>query len=390
MPSSRVRVAIVGAGTISPLHIRAYRSMADAVEIVAVVEMDPARREAAGREYSISTFPDLEGALANAADLIDICVPPVGHEDLVIAALEAGKWVVCEKPLAPTLDAIDRIYQIARKYPGNLATVHQYRAMPEIREMVRLRDSGRLGDLLFGQFIHYDRLEGGPIGQKSWWGDWRVGGGGVGMTQFIHQLDLMGLLFGRPIEVTATIGTLSAPIESEDTLSATVRFEGGAIVGGAATITAQRLGFRVDVIGSRASVHYPWALCEEGHTGRTFDGVAELKDWAGTGTTFPAKAIRKARRTLGLGEFVESKHTTFLRMLVQTLRANRPLPVPPEEARTPVELCTAIYASALSGTPIVLPMSPSSPFYDGLTSEVYQRWREKRQAEMAQLGKARP
>ena len=186
------------------------------------------------------------------------------------------------------------------------------------------------------------------------------------------------------------MGTLLATIESEDTLSATVRFEGGAIVGGSATMTAQRLGFRIDVIGSRGSVHYPWALHLEGQAGRAFDRVAGLKEWAGTSATLPAKGLRKARRTLRLGEFVESKHTTFLRMLIQAMRANRPLPVPPEEARTSVELCTAIYASALSGTPIALPMSPGSPFYGGLTADGYRRGLEKRQVETAPVREGRP
>ena len=387
MPSGRIRVAIVGAGTISPLHLRAYRSMADTVEVVALVETDPARREAAGREHSIPTYSDLDGVLAgDGGDLIDVCVPPIGHEDQVVTALEAGATVVCEKPLAPTLVGIDRIEQVAAKHPGRLATVHQYRMMPEIREMVRLRDSGKLGDLLFGQFVHYDRLEGGPIGQKSWWGNWEMGGGGVGMTQFIHQLDLMCVLFGRPLEVAATMATLSAPIESEDTLSATVRFEKGAIVGGSATMAAQRLEFRIDVIGRRGSVHYPWALHVPGKAGRASDRVAGLRSWAGTSSALPAKGLRKARRTMGLGEFVESKHTAFLRSLIQAMRAGRPLPVPPEEARRPVELCTAIYASALSGTPVGLPVSPTSPFYGGLTADAYRRGLETRQTEKAAAG----
>jgi UDP-N-acetyl-2-amino-2-deoxyglucuronate dehydrogenase len=341
MPPGRIRVALVGAGTIAPLHLRAYRSMAEAVDVVALVESDPVRREAASRVHAIPAFSELAGALEGDVDLIDVCVPPIGHEDLVIAALEAGRSVVCEKPLAPTLGGLDRIEKVAGNHPGRLATVHQYRTMPEVREMVRLRDSGKLGDLLFGHFAHYDRLAGGPVGQKSWWGEWEMGGGGVGMTQFIHQLDLMCFVFGRPVEVAATMATLSAPIESEDTLSATVRFEGGAIVGGSATVAAQRLAFRIDVIGSRGSVHYPWALHLPDRANRTSDGVARLRSWAGTDSSLPAKALRKARRTIGLGEFVESKHTTFLRSLIQAMRAGRPLPVPPDEARRPVELCTA-------------------------------------------------
>ena len=81
------------------------------------------------------------------------------------------------------------------------------------------------------------------------------------MTQFIHRLDLMCLLFGRPVEVVAMIGTLGAPIESEDSLSATIRFESGAIVSGAATMTARRPSFRIDVVGAREASTTPGRSC---------------------------------------------------------------------------------------------------------------------------------
>jgi len=80
------------------------------------------------------------------------------------------------------------------------------------------------------------------------------------MTQLIHEIDLMQHIFGKAIDVTATMDTLREAIESEDTCAATVRFESGALVSCQGTMTAQRSSHGFDVIGDRASAHSPWAL----------------------------------------------------------------------------------------------------------------------------------
>ena len=393
MAAKRIHVAIVGAGVISETHLRAYAALGDSVEVVALVESDPARRQVVERRYpSIPAIPDhLQVLEVLAVDLVDVCTPPANHEEIVVAALQAGKLVVCEKPLAPTLEGIDRILPVAHANPGRLATVFQYRMMPEIAEMLRLRDEGVLGELIFGLFADYDRIEGGPIGAKSWWGAWNTAGGGVGMTQFIHRLDLMCLLYGRPVEVTAMVGTLAASIESEDTLSATVRFEGGAIVTGSATMTAWRQGFRIDVLGTMGSVHHPWALhLADGADRAGATSPAASRALRAKARTNPAgRVLRRARRAVRLGGEVPTNHARFLRELVDAAAHARPLPVEPEEARRAVELCTAIYASALSGAPVDLPLSPDSPFYRGIsTSDYLEATRERpspRRAERTSL-----
>jgi predicted dehydrogenase len=391
--ASRVRIGIIGAGIISRVHMRAYTAMADSVEMVALVETDPARREAASRQHSIPVLADFGAVLENPAiDLIDICTPPATHEDIVLAALASGKYVVCEKPLAPTLAGIDRILELARDHQGRLATVHQYRTMPEIRQMIRLRDAGDLGDLLVGQFSRYDRVVGGPADWKGWWGEWKTAGGGVGMTQFIHYLDLMCLLFGRPVEVAGMMGTIASSIESEDTLSAAVRFEGEAIVSGSATMAGRiQPGFRVDVFGSRGSVHYPWALhAEHRGGGRLSDLMTSWRFRMNGSTNLLARGLRRARRSLPIGTRAESNHAKFLKLVVDAMRAGRPLPVPPEEARRPVELCTAIYASALSGRSVTLPLSPASPYYRGISAAAYRGAREGRGPQQSIGGTSKP
>jgi len=142
---------------------------------------------------------------------------------------------MCEKPLAHTLESADRIIAVAKKHPGRLSTVYQFRYLPEVQRALWLRNHGRLGKLLFGRFHRFAKFEAlarpakngkpaKPAKKRSpWWGQWQNAGGGVVMTQLIHEIDIMQHIFGRATEVTATMDTLREAIESEDTCASTWR-----------------------------------------------------------------------------------------------------------------------------------------------------------------------
>jgi predicted dehydrogenase len=174
------------------------------------------------------------------------------------------------------------------------------------------------------------------------------------MTQLIHELDLMCHLFGAVAEVGAVVGTRSAPIESEDTCAATVRFASGAIAVCYATMCAHRSSHGFDVIGDAGSAHSPWAY-------ESLD--ADRRDAGRADAVLVAPDI---------GPDPESgAHTPYLEAVLDALDVGAPLPVGPEEGRAAVELCAAIYASALSGAPIALPMGAGDRFYDGVSAGDY-------------------
>ena len=72
-----------------------------------------------------------------------------------------------------------------------------------------------------------------------------------------------------------------------------------------------------------------------------------------------------------MGGTIPSNHSRFLRAVIDAVAARRPIPIPIDEARRSVELCTAIYASALSRSPVTLPLAPTSPFYAGVSASDY-------------------
>jgi predicted dehydrogenase len=370
-------VAIIGAGVIFRDHARAYTQLSGRAKMIGLADVDGSRAKSATEQFFIPLFTtDYRELLArDDVDVVDICTPPCLHEEMVTAALEAGKYVVCEKPLAHTLAACDRIVQTADRFPGRLSTVHQLRYAPETRRTLWCRDNGVLGELCFARFSRYAGME-GTLKQKAWWGKWDVAGGGAVMTQCIHELDLMLLFMGPARRVTASMATLGHEIESEDTFSATIEFESGALASCFCTL-ASNLQYVIqwEVVGTAAAIQSPWKFNTRDRglarqvgqeLARRFPGPRRPVGLAG-------KLMRRVKRKLGGRALasIPSQHTDYMRAVFDAIDAGEPLPVPPAEARRAVELCTAIYESAILQKPVDLPLNADSRFYEGVTTADY-------------------
>jgi len=379
-----VGIGIVGAGKIFEQHAIACNSLAGRARLVGIADIDEAHLQKAAGKYSIPLAVANYRVLLDRqdVDVITVCTPPVLHERVVVDALEAGKFVICEKPLAHTLQSADRIIAVAKKHPGKLSTVYQFRYRPEVQRALWLRDHGRLGKLLFGRFHRFAKFQAPakpakdgkpakPAKKRSpWWGQWQTAGGGVVMTQLIHEIDIMQHIFGKATEVTATMDTLHEAIESEDTCAATVRFASGAMVSCQGTMTAQRSSHGFDVIGERASAHSPWAL-ESLDTDWRDDSICAVLE----AHPSPLMADKSAE---------SCAHTPYLADVVAAILESRSLPIGLEEARASLEICTAIYASALSGRPVPLPIDRTNNCYAGVTTAVYDgRQRQNRKSNTA-------
>jgi UDP-N-acetyl-2-amino-2-deoxyglucuronate dehydrogenase len=380
-----VRIGIVGAGRIFEQHAIACNSLEGRARLLAIADIDEGQLQKAAGKYSIPFAATDYRTLLDRRDIdaITVCTPPVLHERVVIEALEAGKFVICEKPLAHTLQSADRIIAVAKKHPGKLSTVYQFRYLPEVQRTLWLRDHGHMGKLLFGRFHRFAKFEAParpakdgkpakPAKKRSpWWGQWQTAGGGVVMTQLIHEIDLMQHIFGRATEVTATMETLREAIESEDTCAATVRFESGAMVSCQGTMTAQRSSHGFDVIGNRASTHSPWTL-------ESLDTNWRDESLRGVLEAYPLTEPPSTKHA------ASSAHTPYLADVVAAILEGRSLPIGPDDARASLEICTAIYTSALSGRPVTLPLDHTNPCYAGLTTAVYDgRQRQNRKSSVA-------
>lgn len=388
-------IGIVGAGRIFEQHAIACTALGSRARLLAVSDVDDLQvRKATSQHFIPLAFNDHRQILERKdIDVVIVCTPPSLHEQIVTDALEAGKFVICEKPLAHTLESADRIIAVAQKYPGKLSTVFQFRYLPEVQRTLWLRDQGRLGRLLFGRFSRFAKWEtparkaksgagAKPAKKRSaWWGQWETAGGGMVMTQLIHEIDLMCHIFGQATEVTATIDTLREPIESEDSCTATVRFECGALVCCYGTMTAQRSNHGFDVIGDRASAHFPWALesLDTGWRDESLQSVLQAYPLAQQASPAP-KSLKRALRPWKAEKKEKDKkgkqpatsaHTPYLADVINAIIAGRSLPIGVDEARASLEICTAIYSSALTGQPVSLPLDHTNNCYTGVTAAIY-------------------
>jgi predicted dehydrogenase len=154
MSADPVRIGIIGAGGISRSHIMAYKRLPD-VELVAVADIIPERAQAAAREWEIPHWYDNHHDLLARDDIngVSVCTYNQAHREPTVAALNAGKHVLVEKPLAATLDDAVAMIRAAHETGMILHTAFWQRWQPETQAARSIVQSGSLGDLYYAQLV---------------------------------------------------------------------------------------------------------------------------------------------------------------------------------------------------------------------------------------------
>src|SRR5260370_33356578 len=144
-----MRTAIVGTGGIAKADARAIAELGDRLVLVAAVDVDPSRLAEFQEMHGIRHgYADLAEMLeAERPDIVQICTPPGLHVEQTLQALEAGAWVLCEKPLAGSLSDLDRIEEAERRTGRYVSSVAQWRFGSGAQHLRRLMRSGGMGRL---------------------------------------------------------------------------------------------------------------------------------------------------------------------------------------------------------------------------------------------------
>jgi predicted dehydrogenase len=371
------RIAIIGAGTILPIHAEAYQEIGQM--IVGVADVDRRRAEQAAQKYgaSIVTTDWRKLVERDDVDVIDICTPPNFHREIAVEALAVDKDVICEKPLARNLEESDQIMEAAENSAGRLLVCHQFRCLPFYRRLRWLIDEGHLGRIHFARVQRYDPPPKALV-ERGVWGSWDLTGGGVLITKAIHQLDMLLGLLGPARRVQALMGTFLCPIESEDHVSANIEFESGAIAN--ISVSGQPYGGhcdQFDLFGSNAAVGQPWHY-------RKVDGtmdpqvVGELLRQIPEPGAAPTSGWKFFVRRLGwkIGrDFFPARHQNchapLFNAFFAAISQGNASPVTGADGRAAVEICTAIYQSALTGESVALPLDATSRYYRGINKDDY-------------------
>ena len=240
------RVGVIGAGSIAQSHLTAYSQNPD-VELIAVADMNLERAQQVAEQHGATrAYADPHELLADPEiDGVSICTWNDSHAAWAIAAVEAGKHVLVEKPIARTLAEAEELQRVVEAHDRVVQVGFVRRHSPNCQVLKTFIDQGDLGEIYYARASCLRRA-GNPGG---WFADQEISGGGPLLDIGIHVLDLCWYLMGSPKAVSVSGTTFDrlgsrgnirtmrryraadhAPDRStvEDLASAMIRFENGA------------------------------------------------------------------------------------------------------------------------------------------------------------------
>jgi predicted dehydrogenase len=333
-----LRVAVVGAGFIGADHAAAYAAQPD-VELVGIVDPDPARSADLAGRFGATAFTDLDGLLAGARpDAASVCVPTGLHRSVVERLAAAGVHLLLEKPMAPTVADCDAIAAAAEQAGVVLMLGLTHRFHAELIEAHRLIAEGAIGSPMLAQDA-FSFGEHGPW--PAWYYDRDLSGGGELMHDGVHLVDRLEWLVGSPIvEVYGRTTTYARSIDGvEDGGVAVLAFASGAI--GSVFVNEATHPLRSDA----PSVPMPGRLELEIHGSR---GSIRYRTWH----ELIVDIAGEPSRTMPRGD--DGEMGREIRAFIDAVASGGPPPVGAREGRRGIAIVGAIYESERQGRPVLV------------------------------------
>jgi myo-inositol 2-dehydrogenase / D-chiro-inositol 1-dehydrogenase len=348
----KVRIGIIGSAFVSNLHAEALEECAEA-EIVAVCSPNKSHAEAFAARWKIANVSTDYRRLLDREDLdaVVIGIPNDLHRQVVIAAADAGKHVILEKPMAHTLDDADAMLKACRKRKVMLGYAETICFSPKYGRAKKLVEEGAIGKLYM---VKQGEKHSGP--HSDWFYDVERSGGGAIMDMGCHGIEWARWMYGKPKikSVTAHCQRVlhTKRTCAEDNSVIILEFEGGGI----AVIEdswAKHGGMddRVELYGIEGVV-----LCNllRGSSMETYS------------TNGYGYAVEKAGETRGwtFTVFEETHIYGFpheMRHFLNAIRTGQPPSESGEDGRTTLEIIYAAYESAATGRRVTWPYKPKKP-----------------------------
>ena len=339
-----IRIAVVGCGRISRNHFDAIAKI-DGLELAAVCDVIPERASEAGSRHGVASFDSFDEMLGSVrCDAVSLCTPSGLHPKHGILAARAGKHVICEKPMAISLDGADELVAECDAAGVQLFVVKQNRLNPAIQLLKRAVDRDRFGRIyLANTTVRWTRPQ-EYYDQAPWRGTWEFDGGAI-MNQASHYVDLIQWLVGPVESVMAKTATLARRIETEDTGVAVLKFRSGAL--GVIEVTMltypRNLEGSITILGEKGSVKIGGTAVNrvEHWTFADYDDDDKLVEAA---TTNPPTVY-------GFG------HDGYYHNVLAVLRGQAKAETDGRAGRKSLELILGIYESAKTGRDVPLPLT---------------------------------
>ena len=247
-----MKVGLIGLGGMGFVHYNAYKKMADIEIAVADIRVDMAKEKI--KDDPVRVYSSLEELLDKEnPDFIDICTPSYMHADMSVYALEAGKHVLCEKPMSISSKESERMIAAAEKSGKMLMIAHVVRFMSPYVYLKSVIDSGELGKPVH---IVASRISQIPLWS---WEDWmrdtkRSGGAPIDLS--IHDIDFFSNTFGQPIKTMSSHCNMR---DNNDFIDSKLIYD----------------GFTVDIIGGWYNAAIPFSA---NYNAIFENGYVQLKD----------------------------------------------------------------------------------------------------------------
>lgn len=191
----KLKIGVIGAGSISQMHLQSYANN-EYADLVAVCDLNGERAAAKAKAYgALKTFTDYTELLADPdIDAVSICTWNHSHAEISMAALKAGKHVLCEKPLCRTVEEAVQVQKTVQE-TGKLLQVGFVRRFAATTDVIRrFIDNDEIGEIYYAKATCLRRV-GNPGG---WFSDVERSGGGPLIDIGVHVIDLCWYLMGRP------------------------------------------------------------------------------------------------------------------------------------------------------------------------------------------------
>ncbi len=334
---------VVGCGVIAPTHVKCIDELPQA-KVAALCDIRREKAEVLAQTYPATVYTDYHTMLEQKdIDIVLVLTPSGLHSEVGIAAAQAGKHVIVEKPMDVTLRKADALIEACRKAGVKLSCISQHRFDNAVVALKQAVDADKLGQLNFGGshtkwFRSQAYYDGG-----EWRGTWALDGGGALINQSIHYVDMLQYIMGPVEELHAYCATRAhQDIEVEDIAAAVLKFKSGA-VGIIEGNTAAYPGFctRLDIYGTDGSI-----IIED-------DKIKEWRMKSGEKCAVQSDDIT----SIAGSSSANISHLSHKRQIddcIDAVLKDREPSINGEEGRKPLQIVLAIYESAKTGKAVRL------------------------------------
>lgn len=340
-----IKFGLVGCGRIADRHIRSLAACKGA-ELTALFDVQPERMDAAETDYvrlsgyqgEITKYADMGQLLKDPqVQAVIIATPSALHAKLASEAIQSGKHVMLEKPMALSLQDADNIIHLAREHGVIVQVCHQLRYKKIMTQVKDLIDSGVMGVLYLGVVSMRLQRSAAYYEAAPWRGTWEQDGGML-LNQGIHLVDLLQWYLGDGTQVFGSLQRGLLMKETEDVAAGIVNFKDGAI----GMIEANTVTY---------PGNYDNCITLFGEKGTVSIGgirLDEVRKWSFSDPNVPDPVMDSA------GEEHISMYKRFIEAAEKQAKAGL---IDAEQGKKALELIFALYDSALKGHRVQIPLT---------------------------------